>query len=40
MLPLIPADIPASALMPYYQLIVPHSTDCMREARIQLGMKE
>lgn len=39
-MPLIPADIPASTLMPYYQLIVPHSTDCMREARIQLGMKE
>ena len=26
--------------MPYYQLIIPHSTNCMREARIQLGMKE
>ena len=39
-MPLIPADIPAVVLLPYYHLIIPHSTDRMREARIQLGMKE
>lgn len=39
-LKIIPDDLSLQQLLQYYQSVVPHSTDLMREARIQRGMEE
>ena len=37
---ILPNDLTNAELLNYYQIIIPHSTNTMREARIQVGMKE
>ena len=39
-LSILPNDLTNAELLNYYQIIIPHSTNTMREARIQVGMKE
>ena len=39
-LSILPDDLTNAELLNYYQIIIPHSTNTMREARIQVGMKE
>lgn len=39
-LELLPNDVLSHELLQYYQQIIPHSTDILREARIQLGMTQ
>lgn len=39
-LELLPGDVLSHELLQYYQQIIPHSMDTLREARIQLGMTQ
>ena len=39
-LKIIPEDLTLQQLLQYYQSVVPHSTNVMREARIQRGMEQ
>lgn len=39
-LELLPADVMSHELLQYYQQVIPHSMDMLREARIQLGMTQ